>query len=174
MTRPKVPARVKELLKSKSKIRLDVGCGANPQKGFVSMDIRPLPKVDIVHNAEVFPWPIPTNSCAVVLMSHLFEHIKPWLTIDFMNEVWRVLEPDGQAWIIVPYAGSHGFHQDPTHCNPCNETTFEYFAPRLEDGRDSLLYRIYQPKPWRLLRREYQKFGNLEVVMEAVKNGKPK
>jgi len=151
-----------------------LGGGPNPQQGFVVLDKRPLPKVDIVHDAEVFPWPLPDNSCSVVLMSHLFEHIKPWTTIDFMNEAHRVLEPMGQVWIIVPYAGSHGYFQDPTHCNPCNESTFEYFCPLLQgDKAPSMLYQVYRPKPWRLLRLEFSKGGNLEVIMQTVKNGVP-
>jgi hypothetical protein len=175
MARPKVPAKVRNLLKRRSKIRLDLGGGPNPQKGFVVVDRRPLPGVDIVHDLESFPWPLPDNCCSVVLMSHLFEHISPSKTIEFMDEVWRILEHGGQAWIIVPYAGSHGYFQDPTHQNPCNESTFEYFAPILEDGRKSLLYGVYRPKPWMILKREMQLAGNLEVVMTAIKRtGKAK
>jgi hypothetical protein len=43
------------LLKEKSGIRLDIGCGANKQENFVGIDYRDLPGVDIVHNVLKFP-----------------------------------------------------------------------------------------------------------------------
>jgi len=152
---------------SKSKIRLDVACGTNKQSGFVGMDYRKLNGVDIVHDAERLPWPVPAGSCSVVLMSHIWEHLKPWLSIKIANEVWRVLEPGGQWWLVTPYANSFGYLQDPTHCNPANEVTWEYFDPRFN------LFEVYEPKPFKIMKRDYQLVGNLEVVMEKVKlNGK--
>ena len=149
-----------EELRLQAKARLDIGCGGNKQDGFIGIDKRALPGVDIVHDLEVFPWPIPLNSCSIAIASHVVEHIKPWLMLDFMNEVWRILEPGGQFCISVPYAGSHGFWQDPTHCNGCNEATWQYFDPTYP------LYGIYKPKPWRIKKGfpVYQVQGNMEVI----------
>lgn len=65
------------LFKSKSGIRLDIGCGANKMQGFVGMDYRPLEGVDIVHDVQLFPWPIPTESVQTAIASHMLEHISP-------------------------------------------------------------------------------------------------
>jgi len=157
-----IPNKVLKLVKKKSGIDLDVGCGSNKQPHFLGMDRRKTPVVDIVHDAEIFPWPLPDNSCNKVLMSHLVEHIKPWLMIDLMDEIWRVLKLGGQLLIAVPYATSFGFYQDPTHCNPCNEATFTYFDPR------KYLFRIYEPKPWSLVRNAYQINGNMEIILEKM------
>jgi len=97
-------------------IKLDVGCGNNKQPGFIGMDKRKLKGVDIVHDLESFPYPIPDNSCRIITASHLVEHIKPWLMIDFMNELWRIMEPGGQLAFAYPYGVNSGFQQDPTHC----------------------------------------------------------
>lgn len=43
-------------------VKLDIGCGGNKQEGFIGMDKRELPGVDIIHDLEVFPWCIPTDS----------------------------------------------------------------------------------------------------------------
>ena len=147
-------------------IRLDIGCGENKQPNFVGMDKRRLKGVDIVHDLEKFPYPIDNESCIVIVGSHIIEHIKPWLMIDFMNELWRIMKPDGQLALSMPYGVSHGFVQDPTHCNPCNETTFQYFCP------DYPLYQIYKPKPWKIISGfpVWQAHGNMEILM--VKNGK--
>jgi predicted SAM-dependent methyltransferase len=94
----------KKRRKINQKIMLDVGCGFNKQPGYIGMDRRAVDGVDIVHDAEVLPWPIDADSCGVVTMSHLIEHIKPWLQIDVIDECWRVLEPGGLLFIATPYA----------------------------------------------------------------------
>jgi SAM-dependent methyltransferase len=65
------------LKKNNQGIKLDLGGGGAPQPGFVNIDVRNLPTVDIVHNLELFPWPLPDESCSLVMASHLLEHINP-------------------------------------------------------------------------------------------------
>jgi predicted SAM-dependent methyltransferase len=142
--------------------RLDVGCGFNKQDGFIGMDKRSLPNVDIVHDVEVFPWPIPSGSCGVILMSHLVEHIKPWLTIDLMDEAWRVMASNGVLLVATPYARSYGYLQDPTHCNPWVEATVTYFV------KGQPLYEIYKPKPWKAEKVTWNNHGNLEFVLRKI------
>lgn len=157
------------MLKRSSKIdktkilRLDVGCSTNKQKGWCGMDKRRLPGVDIVHDAQKFPWPLATSSCFQVLLSHLYEHIEPKYRIDLMDEIWRILRPDGQLLLTSPYAFSHGAFQDPTHY-PCpTEATFTYFDP------DCGLYQVYKPKPWKLIQNNFRMGGNVEIIMEPRK-----
>ena len=141
------------------KILLDVGCGSNK---------RSLEGVDIVHDCEVIPWPVEDGACTVVVMSHLIEHIKPWLSLDVINECWRILEEDGSLMISTPYATSFGYFQDPTHCNPWNEATPTYFMP----GQP--LYEVYRPKPWNIKQLVWDLNGNLEVALGKIsENGKP-
>lgn len=146
-------------------IILDIGCGESKMdlesSRVVGMDKRNLPGVDLVHDIEVFPWPLPDACCLTVISSHVLEHIKPWLTIDLFNEVWRIMRPGGQWAISLPYAGSFGFWQDPTHCNGFNEATFQYFDP------DYPLWQIYKPSPWKIQKGfpVWQNTGNMEVIM---------
>ena len=149
----------------KRKLNLDIGCGENCQNGFVGMDKRELPGIEIVHDIEVFPWPVKDGECSVIMMSHLVEHIKPWLQIDLMNEAWRVLEPNGLLLISTPYAGSFRYFQDPTHCAPWNEATVEYFL------EDKPLYQVYKPKPWKCDRMAFHLQGDLEVALRKIENG---
>lgn len=142
-------------------IKLDIGCGENKQPGFLGIDRRSLPGVDIVHDLEVFPWPIPDDIVLIAIGSHIIEHIKPWLSIEFMDEIWRIMKPGGELALATPYAGSPGYWQDPTHCNPCNEATWQYFDP------DYPLYQIYKPRPWKIKKGfpVWHQIGNLEVVL---------
>ena len=190
---------IKKLLKEKSGIKLDIGCGANKHPGFVGIDYRPLKGVDIVHNLEQFPYPLKDESVLVAISSHVLEHINPHFGdvrvypliqlllkkgvittsevrknlgnfedqprfFGLMNEVWRILQPDGEFAVVVPYATSHGMHQDPTHINFINETTWAYFDP-LEPRYDGWLYKIYKPKPWAIKSSAFSGNGNLEVVL---------
>jgi SAM-dependent methyltransferase len=71
----KISKEIEEILKKNNKgISLDLGCGGAKQAGYVGMDIRPLPGVDIVHDLQKFPWPLPTESVNFILCSHLIEH----------------------------------------------------------------------------------------------------
>ena len=81
----------------------------------------------------------------------------------FMDEVWRVLQYDGEFGMVFPYAGSPGFYQDPTHINNINENTWEYFDPLGKS--QGMLYGIYRPKPWKIKSCHYAKGGNMEVVL---------
>ena len=156
----KVTKQVEALLKKhRLGVKLDIGCGENKQQGFIGMDIRKVKGVDIVHDAEKFPYPFPNECCSVILMSHVVEHIKPWLMIKLFDELWRIMKVGGQLWLSLPYGYSMGFLQDPTHCNMCNEATWTYYDP------DYFLYQIYRPKPWKIERNEFQSMGNMEVIM---------
>lgn len=154
-----------KLIKGNQSIKLDIGCGANKQKGFLGMDKRPLEGVDIVQDLEKFPYKaIPDNSCSTILGSHIIEHIKPWFTNDLFDECWRMMKVGGQLVLSTPYAGSSGYWQDPTHCNGFNEATFQYYDPRFP------LWNIYTPKPWHIEAGfpEWQANGNMQVVMEKI------
>ena len=137
---------------------LDVGCGANKQEHCLGMDKRRLPGVDVVHDIEAVPWPFAKETFTRVILSHVMEHIDPRKSVDVMNEIWRVMKPDGVLMLAMPYAGSFGHWQDPTHIKPWNEATCHYFDPDME------LYNIYAPDPWKIEANVWRADGNLEVV----------
>jgi hypothetical protein len=56
-------------------MKLDIGCGANKKEGFTGIDIAAIEGVDIVHDLNVYPWPIEDNSIDEVWCSHYIEHI---------------------------------------------------------------------------------------------------
>jgi len=166
-SKTQISSEIKKLLdKNNQGVKIDLGCGENKQPGFLGIDIRKLPGVDIVHDLEKFPYPLPDECASVVVASHLVEHLNPHggVFINFMNEIWRLLKSDGEFMISTPYAGSPGYWQDPTHCNPCSEITWEYFDP-LGPMTKGALYRIYKPKPWKIKYNTWNETGNLEIVL---------
>lgn len=159
---------IEQIIKEQSGIRLDIGCGKNKQPGFVGIDYRAWPGVDVVHDLESLPWPLPDECATTAIASHVLEHINPHngVFINVMNEIWRVMKPEGQFAFVVPYAGSHGFFQDPTHVNPINESTMLYFDPDPEGAQGSRsLYNFYEPKPWKIARSAMDRNGNLECLL---------
>lgn len=182
VTKPKPDNGTAAIVERASGIQLDIGCGAAKQPGYVGMDIRDLPGVDIVHNVLDYPWPLDDDIVIRALASHLVEHIPPhnFGFIRFMNEVWRVCKPGGEFIISTPHGRSEGYLQDPTHCNPCNQATWMYFDPYGQRGdrreedltederrqvRDNSLWSIYQPKPWRIKILNWDPSANMEVLL---------
>lgn len=123
------------------------------------MDRRALKGVDVVHDVEVLPWPFKGSTFTRIYMSHVMEHLKPWLVIDIMNEMHRVMQPGGVLMMSMPYPNSHGHWQDPTHIKPWNETTPRYFDPDCE------LYQIYKPSPWKIEGCAWRSDGNIEIAL---------
>lgn len=185
---------IEEIIKEKSGIRLDIGCGESKQQGFVGIDYHQYGDVDIVWDIERTPWPLPDECVLTAIASHVLEHINPHPGdkrlsglvdllivkgiftkeeaeqfmgkpgpgfINVMNEIWRVMKPNGQFAFVVPHAQSHGFAQDPTHINMINETTIMYFDPMHPSG----LYNFYRPKPWKIEKCYADLNGILEVVL---------
>lgn len=184
-------------------VRLDLGCGEAKQPGWIGVDFRKSPNVDVVQNLKLFPWrEIPDECASLVMASHLLEHItkdssNPQLSAlihllekkglisekevaenigdhqflttfgRFMDEVWRILKPEGQFMISVPYAWTHGLAQDPSHTSPLNESTWAYFDPiaKNPDGTLINLFTIYRFKPYKIISVSYNMGGNMEVLL---------
>lgn len=68
---------VAKIIEENNSIKVDLGCGAAKQHGWVGIDYRAEAGVDIVHDLTLFPWPLPDNCASAVMASHLLEHMNP-------------------------------------------------------------------------------------------------
>lgn len=124
----KKPFSVKAKADKPALLKLDLGCGANRRDGYTGVDIASLPSVDVVHDLFTFPWPFKDESAETIHCSHFLEHVPGKLRGRFMDEVWRILVPEGTMSVIVPYARSMRSVQDFTHeWPPICEESFLYF-----------------------------------------------
>ena len=150
--------------------KLNLGCGKSKMDGFTGVDISPDCGADIVHDLNVMPWPFEADSIEEVHASHFFEHLDGPQRCRFMDELWRVLKPEGKATIITPYWASSRAIQDPTHAwPPVCESSYLYFNKkwREDNGLDhypihcdfdfSYGYQIDQP--WSLRSTEARDFA---------------
>ena len=150
-------------------MKLNIGCGVKKLEGYVNLDKRPQVEPDVIVDIEGIPWydaPMDVEfrdeKWEEILMSHVVEHIKPWLIFDVIDEAWRVLRTGGRLVIITPTAGTYHWYIDPTHCCPWNEFTVNYFLP----GQPA--YQNYQPKPWRLVKQYKDEYAYLHIELEKV------
>lgn len=109
--------------------KLDVGCGSRKRIGFNGMDIVALEGVDIVHDMNVAPWPIDSNSITEMIFDDVLEHSKDFLTI--LQEAYRVSKNGCILKISVPHFSSDNMYTDPTHTTFFSTRSFNYFDKSL-------------------------------------------
>lgn len=81
--------------------RLHLGCGARHIPGFVHVDIRPLPHVDVVSELASLPM-LPDGCAELVYASHVLEHFPRHQTGAVLSEWRRLLAPGGVLRLAVP------------------------------------------------------------------------
>ncbi len=105
---------------------LDLGCGARKVPGAFGIDIIALPGVDLVHDLEETPYPLPESCADAIYLNHVLEHLESLLPI--LEEVWRVARPNGRVFIRTPhYSGTYAWI-DPTHRHAFSARSFHYFG----------------------------------------------
>ena len=154
---------------------LDLGCGREPRNPYgrlslCGVDLEPsaadrdveLRAADVV--LQPIPWP--DGHFASVSAFDFLEHVPRVLTttdgraiwfpfVGLMNEVWRVLAPEGRLYALTPGFPSPTAFVDPTHVNFITEKSHEYFCG------DAPLARIYGFKGrFRELRVEWTDFAD--------------
>ena len=105
---------------------LDLGCGARKVPGAFGIDIVALPGVDLVHDLEATPYPMPESCADAIHLNHVLEHFGDPLRI--LEEVWRLARPGGRVFIRTPhYSGTYAWI-DPTHRRAFSAKSFHYFG----------------------------------------------
>jgi SAM-dependent methyltransferase len=179
-------------------VALDVGCGANKVPGAWGVDGVALAGVDLVHDLEETPYPLPENWADQIYLHHVLEHFTNPLPI--LEEVWRIARPGARVLIRTPhYSGTYAW-KDPTHRRAFSAGSFHYFGENSYSYYTRARYRVVQvrlkyfmeeqfwPAPHRLWGRAVQWFldrhptvgerflcywvggiEELQVTLEAVK-----
>lgn len=108
--------------------KLDLGCGKNKKEGFLGVDRRSFPGVDVVQELTA-PWQWADSTVEEVHMSHTLEHFTGKERVHVFNELWRVLVPGGKATIITPHWASNRAYGDFTHqWPPVSEMLYYYLS----------------------------------------------
>ena len=86
-----------------SLIRLNLGSGDKPLKGYINVDIAPSRKgiaPDVV--SDIRKLDFPDNYADEILAVHLIEHLYYWDVHDILKEWMRVLKPGGRVILECP------------------------------------------------------------------------
>lgn len=105
-------------------LRLNLGCGHLPVEGFVNVDSRALPGVDVV--AEVGRLPVNPAEAAEIRSAHLLEHFPQTRLTELLGYWFDLLQPGGLFVAIVPDAESmlKGFMSGEISWEDFKEVTF--------------------------------------------------
>ena len=109
--------------------RLHLGCGRDIREGWINLDSRPLPGVNVVADLDdcrKTPLSFPDNSIDEFLGSHVLEHLRDPLA--FMQELHRVASDGAKLIFRVPYGSSDDADADPTHVRSYFQSSFQFFA----------------------------------------------
>lgn len=106
-------------------LELNLGCGRNPEPGWLNVDERAGFGIDVTADLELsLPWS--DNSVKKIRMIHVFEHIKN--TLGLMEELHRVAKPNAILLMKLPYGSSDAAWEDPTHVRPYFLHSFGFFS----------------------------------------------
>jgi SAM-dependent methyltransferase len=105
---------------------LDVGCGAKKRPGAVGLDISADTDADIVHDLDVFPYPLEDASFDEVIMQDVIEHVEDPMRV--VAELHRILRPDGRLQLRTPHFSSSLAYGDPTHRHYYSSSAIRYLA----------------------------------------------
>ena len=104
----------------------DLGCGARKSAGAFGMDSVRLPGVDLVHDLESRPYPLPHDCADEVVLNHVLEHFADPLPV--LEEVWRITRRGGCVTIRTPHYSGPFAWKDPTHRRAFSSQSFGYFG----------------------------------------------
>jgi hypothetical protein len=92
---------------------LDLGCGRNKHDGAFGVDARDVPGVDLVHDLDQHPWPLPSNQYTKVYCQDVIEHIDE--IEPFLLEIARISARGATIELRTPHFSSWYAYNDPTH-----------------------------------------------------------
>lgn len=146
--------------------KLNLGSGVNLQPDCINIDM-----IDPLHvkegkylqlDLEVARLPFPKGSVEEVIAAHVMEHLHNFPAL--MNELHRVMKPNGSLRIYTPCYPSPEAFQDPTHVRFFTTKTFEYFT------KGQFLYehvgKTYGLEGWQRRYQSVQNGWELHVKMD--------
>ncbi len=108
-------------------LKLNLGCGMIHSKGYVNIDIDQVAAPDLLLDVEE-GLPYEDNTVDEVRAIDFLEHIHQDKVVFVMQEIHRVLKPQGVLHYYTPSTDGRGAFQDPDHRSYWNMNTWMYFT----------------------------------------------
>ena len=99
---------------------LDIGCGKNKIPGALGLDIDKSSNPEILHDLNIYPYPIKDNEFDKIYAKHVIEHVND--PVLFIQECYRILKTGGTIFIETPHFSSRVAYSETDH-----KRFFSYF-----------------------------------------------
>jgi predicted SAM-dependent methyltransferase len=141
--------------------RLNLGCGSDYREGYVNVD-RVTGKADVIVELDSPPYPFADNSMDEVLLCHVLEHVHDVRAV--LDEIWRLMRPQGQLLIHVPHFSHFQALTHPEHRHAFHYNSLAMFTPEGREHYTDRQWRIELAQlhfRWRLLERLFNRHKHL-------------
>jgi ubiquinone/menaquinone biosynthesis C-methylase UbiE len=105
--------------------KLNLGCGNDIRPGWINLDRKGLPGVNVVHDLETLPLPFPADTFDYILCQDVLEHVD---CVALLREILRIMRDASILHIRVPHFTCAHAYGDPTHKNFFTSDTFGFFV----------------------------------------------
>lgn len=104
---------------------VELGCGNAKTPGAIGVDVNPNSQADLLHDLDVFPYPIHSDAADKVICRDVLEHLTNF--VGAVEEIWRICKPGAVVEVTGPFMSSVNYFSDPTHKRAFTSRTFDYF-----------------------------------------------
>ena len=153
-------------------MKLNLGCGAKKEPGYINVDRGAGHHPDQVWDLNSYPYPWPNESIDEVRMRHVLEHLDN--IIAAMDEIWRILKFHKRVHLEVPYVTHFQAIGHPQHKHFFHWGTFGWLdvASRGKPGIESYTNKYYRVVQNRLVfEGELKKFEQMFNTNPVLYNG---
>ena len=145
--------------------KLNLGCGNYLFDGYENHDIRKhRPEIKYSFDLNNIPYPFKDNEWDEIMMFDVLEHLKE--PLDVMNELHRILKPNGLLSLRVAYWENIACWDDITHRKVYGENAFDCLDPSTPKGKE---YGYYSDRKWKIEQRVIDRSKSLRIKMRKIK-----
>jgi ubiquinone/menaquinone biosynthesis C-methylase UbiE len=145
--------------------KLNIGAGNLIIAGYENHDkIKHRSEIDIAFDLNTKPWPVEDSTYEEVRMFDVIEHMDD--VIGVINEVWRILKPDGIFHCKACGYKNENFWVDITHKHAFHKKSMDYFDPSTDIGKE---YSYYTDKKYQIVEITEDRRHNYFYKMKKIK-----
>ncbi|MBL8379796.1 MAG: methyltransferase domain-containing protein [Burkholderiales bacterium] len=134
-------------MSSRMPVRIDLGCGARKEEGFIGLDRSPAAGVDIVADLDA-DLPLADDCVDCLVASHSLEHVRDLMHA--IREIYRVCRHGAAICIVAPYNEQKLSLANPYHLGAFNEHTPRFWTTSSNVAIDLDEYRHPHALQWGL------------------------